>query len=131
MFAQVITVNVVTAEPTTPAKTEPNTAWLITISGNMLPNHDTAFGTMIYPAEPIVKPSAQKIKIASPLDIVSPSHIWTMYVIHYRAAPAMLINPIVNFYRSLYIAYGANDLRDMYYKDFPDVRGMKYNLELG
>jgi hypothetical protein len=98
-----MTVNVVTAEPTTPAKTEPNTAWLITISGNMLPNHDTAFGTMIYPAEPIVKPSAQKIKIASPLDILSPSFTWTMYVIHYRAAPAMLINQIVNFYRALII----------------------------
>ncbi len=103
MFAQVITVNVVTAEPTTPAKTEPNTAWLMTISGNMLPNHDTAFGTMIYPAEPIVKPSAQKIKIASPLDIVSSSHTWTIYVIHYRAAPAMLINLIVNFYQALII----------------------------
>jgi hypothetical protein len=96
-------VNVVTAEPTTPAKTEPSTAWLTTISGNMLPNHDTAFGTMIYPAEPIVKPSAQKIKIASPLDILSPSCTWTMYVIHYRAAPAMLINLIVNFYQALII----------------------------
>ena len=119
MFAQVITVNVVTAEPTTPAKTEPNTAWLITISGDMLPNHDTAFGTMIYPADPIVKPSAQKIKIASPLDIVSPSHTWTMYVIHYCAAPAMLINLIVNYYRARIIdrcifAYGANDLEGMY-----------------
>ena len=98
-----MTVNVVTAEPTTPAKTEPNTAWLTTISGNRLPNHDTAFGTMIYPAEPIVKPSAQKIKIASPLDILSPSYTWTMYVIHYRAAPAMLINLIVNFYQVLVI----------------------------
>ena len=95
-----MTVNVVTAEPTTPAKTEPSTTWLTTISGSMLPNHDTAFGTMIYPAEPIVKPSAQKIKIASPLDILSPSYTWTMYVIHYRAAPAMLINLIVNFYRA-------------------------------
>ncbi len=103
MFAQVITVNVVTAEPTTPAKTEPNTAWLITISGNMLPNHDTAFGTMIYPAEPIVKPSAQKIKIASPLDILYPSCSWTIYVIHHRAAPAMLINLIVNFYQVLIV----------------------------
>jgi hypothetical protein len=103
LFAQVITVNVVTAEPTTPAKTEPNTAWLTTISGNMLPNHDTAFGTMIYPAEPIVKPSAQKIKIASPLDILSPSYSCTMYVIHYRAGPGMFINLIVNFYQALII----------------------------
>ena len=103
MFAQVITVNVVTAEPTTPAKTEPNTAWLTTISGNRLPNHDTAFGTMIYPAEPIVKPSAQKIKIASPLDILSPSYTCTMYVIHYRAAPVILINLIVNFCQALII----------------------------
>ena len=95
--------NVVTAEPTTPAKTEPSTAWLTTISGNMLPNHDTAFGTMIYPAEPIVKPSAQKIRIAIPLDILSPSYTRTMYVIHYRAAPAMLINLIVNFYQALII----------------------------
>ena len=98
-----MTVNVVTAEPTTPAKTEPSTAWLTTISGSMLPNHDTAFGTMIYPAEPIVKPSAQKIKIASPLDILSPSYTWTIYAIHYRAAPAMLINLIVNFYQALII----------------------------
>jgi hypothetical protein len=98
-----MTVNVVTAEPTTPAKTEPSTAWLTTISGSMLPNHDTAFGTMIYPAEPIVKPSAQKIKIASPLDILSPSYSCTMYVIHYRAGPAMFINLIVNFYQALII----------------------------
>jgi hypothetical protein len=46
---------------------------LTTISGNMLPNHDTAFGTIRYPAEPIVKPSAQKIKIANALDILYPS----------------------------------------------------------
>ena len=98
-----MTVNVVTAEPTTPAKTEPSTAWFTTISGNMLPNHDTAFGTMIYPAEPIVKPSAQKIKIANPLDNLSPSYTWTIYVIHYRAAPAILINLIVNFYQALII----------------------------
>jgi hypothetical protein len=58
---------------------------------------------MIYPAEPIVKPSAQKIKIASPLDILSPSYTWTIYAIHYRAAPAMLINLIVNFYQALII----------------------------
>ncbi len=70
LFAHVITVNVLTAEPTIPARIEPNTAWLTTISGNMFPNHDTAFGTMRYPAEPIVKPSAQKIKIASALDIL-------------------------------------------------------------
>jgi len=105
LLAQVITVNVLTAEPTTPAKTEPNTAWLTTISGNMLPNHDTALGTMMYPAEPIVKPRAQKIKIASPLDILYPSHSRTMYVIHHRAAPAMLINLIVNFYKAPIIAH--------------------------
>lgn len=73
MFAQVITANVLTAEPTMPARIDPSTAWLTTISGNMLPNQDTAFGTMRYPAEPIVKPSAQKIKIASALDILYPS----------------------------------------------------------
>jgi hypothetical protein len=73
LFAQVITANVLTAEPIMPAKIELSTAWLITISGNILPNHDTAFGTMMYPAEPIVKPSAQKIKIANALDILYPS----------------------------------------------------------
>lgn len=73
LFAQLITANVLTAEPTIPAKIALSTAWLTTISGNMLPNHDTAFGTMRYPAAPIVKPSAQKIKIARALDILYPS----------------------------------------------------------
>jgi hypothetical protein len=53
LFAQVTTVNVLTAEPTMPAKIDPS----------------MAFGTIRYPAEPIVKPSAQKIRIASVLDI--------------------------------------------------------------
>ena len=73
LFAQLITANVLTAEPTIPAKIALSTAWFTTISGNMLPNHDTAFGTMRYPAAPIVKPSAQKIKIARALDIIYPS----------------------------------------------------------
>src|ERR687892_462030 len=70
LFAQVTTVNVLTAEPTIPAKIDPSTAWFTTISGSILPSHDTAFGTIRYPAEPIVKPIAQKIRIASALDII-------------------------------------------------------------
>lgn len=70
LFAQVTTVNVLTAEPTIPAKIDPSMAWFKTISGSILPSHDTAFGTIRYPAEPIVKPIAQKIRIASALDIV-------------------------------------------------------------
>ncbi len=69
LFAQVTTVNVLTAEPTIPAKIDPSMAWFTTISGSILPSHDTAFGTIKYPAVPIVKPSAQKIRIASVLDI--------------------------------------------------------------
>jgi hypothetical protein len=69
LFAQVTTVNVLTAEPTMPAKIDPSMAWFTTISGSILPSHDTAFGTIRYPAVPIVKPSAQKIRIASVLDI--------------------------------------------------------------
>jgi hypothetical protein len=69
LFAQVTTVNVLTAEPTMPARIDPSIAWFTTISGSILPSHDTAFGTIRYAAEPIVKPSAQKIRIASVLDI--------------------------------------------------------------
>ena len=73
LFAQVTTVNVLTAEPTTPAKIDPSMAWFTTISGSILPSHDTAFGTIRYPAEPIAKPIVQKIKIASALDILHAS----------------------------------------------------------
>ena len=69
LFAQVTTVNVLTAEPTTPARIDPSIASFTTISGSTLPSHVTTFGTIKYPTEPIEKPSAQKIKIASPLDI--------------------------------------------------------------
>lgn len=69
LFAQVTTVNVLTAEPTMPARIDPSMAWFTTISGSILPSHDTAFGTIRYAAEPIVKPSTQKIRIASVLDI--------------------------------------------------------------
>ncbi len=70
LLAHVTTVNVLTAEPTIPAKIDPSMAWFTTISGSTLPSHDTAFGTIRYPAEPIVKPIAQKIKIANALDIL-------------------------------------------------------------
>jgi len=100
-----MTANVLTAEPTIPAKIALSTAWLTTISGNMLPNHDAAFGTMRYPAAPIVKPSAQKIKIANALDIFYPSYTRTLYAIHHRAAPAVLITVIVNFYQALVISH--------------------------
>ena len=46
LFAQVTTVNVLTAEPTTPAKIDPSRAWFTTISGSTLPSHATAFGTI-------------------------------------------------------------------------------------
>jgi hypothetical protein len=59
---------------------------------------------MIYPAEPIVKPSAQKIRIASALDIVYPSETWTLYAIHNRGGPVMLITLIVNFYQAVNIS---------------------------
>ena len=84
LFAQVTTVNVLTAEPTTPAKIDPNMAWFTTISGNTLPSHDTAFGTIRYPAEPIVKPTAQKIKIATALDNLYTSGTCCSYAIHSR-----------------------------------------------
>jgi hypothetical protein len=103
LFAQVTTVNVLTAEPTTPAKIEPSTAWFTTISGSILPSHDTAFGTIRYPAEPIVKPSAQKIKIASDLDILYPSGTSSFYTIHRCATCKVLITLIVNFYQVLII----------------------------
>lgn len=100
-----MTANVLTAEPTIPAKIALSTAWLTTISGNMLPNHDAAFGTMRYPAAPIVKPNAQKIKIANALDIFYPSYTRTLYAIHHRAAPAVLITVIVNLYQALVISH--------------------------
>jgi hypothetical protein len=68
LFAQVTTVKVLIAEPTTPARTDPSIAWFITMSGNMLPSHDVTFGTTMYPTDPMVKPRIQKIKIARPLD---------------------------------------------------------------
>jgi hypothetical protein len=46
LFAQVTTVNVLTAEPTTPARIDPSMAWFTTISGKTLPSHATAFGTI-------------------------------------------------------------------------------------
>jgi hypothetical protein len=98
LFAHVTTVNVLTAEPTIPAKIEPNMAWFTTISGSTLPNQETALGTIRYPAEPIVKPIAQKIKIASALDILHPSESCSWYGIHHRAACVALISLIVNFY---------------------------------
>jgi hypothetical protein len=103
LLAQVTTVNVLTAEPTTPAKIEPSTAWFTTISGSILPSQDTAFGTIRYPAEPIVKPSAQKIKIASDLDILYPSGTCSFCAIHCCATCKGLITLIVNFYRVLII----------------------------
>src|ERR671913_368876 len=99
LFAQVTTVNVLTAEPTTPAKIEPSMAWFNTISGSTLPNQDTAFGTIRYPAEPIVNPSAQKIRIASDLDILYPSGTCSSYAIHCCGTCKELITLIVNFYR--------------------------------
>jgi hypothetical protein len=110
LFAQVTTVNVLTAEPTTPAKIEPNMAWFTTISGSILPSQDTAFGTIRYPAEPIVKPSAQKIRIASDLDILYPSAACSSYAIHCCATCKVLITLIVNFYRALIIEM--SDLRE-------------------
>src|SRR5918996_4761803 len=103
LFAQVTTVNVLTAEPTIPAKIDASMAWFTTISGSILPSHDTAFGTIIYPAEPIVKPIAQKIKIASALDILQASAIYSLYAIHRCATCTMLITLIVNFSRALVI----------------------------
>ncbi len=82
LLAQVTIVNVLTAEPTIPAKIDPNMAWFTTISGSMLPSHNTAFGTIRYPAEPIVKPIAQKIKIASALDILHASGTCSLYAVH-------------------------------------------------
>src|SRR3712207_216059 len=82
LLAQVTTVNVLTAEPTIPAKIDPNMAWFTTISGSTLPNQDTAFGTIRYPAEPIVKPIAQKIRIASALDIFHASGTCNSYAVH-------------------------------------------------
>ena len=61
-------VNVLTAEPTTPARMAPRIAWFTIISGKIVPSHETTFGTKKYPAVPIVKPSIQKIKIANALD---------------------------------------------------------------
>jgi hypothetical protein len=72
LFAQVTTVNVLIAEPTMPANIAPNTAWFTTICGRTAPSHDTTLGTTRKPTEPIEKPSAQKIKIATPLDIMCP-----------------------------------------------------------
>jgi hypothetical protein len=46
LFAQVTIVNVLTAEPTTPAKIDPSMAWFTTISGSTLPSHATTFGTI-------------------------------------------------------------------------------------
>jgi len=46
LFAHVTTANVLTAEPTIPAKMDPSTAWLTTISGNTLHNHEAALGTI-------------------------------------------------------------------------------------
>jgi hypothetical protein len=83
LFAHVTTANVLTAEPTTPARMDPSTTWFTTISGSTLPNHDTAFGTIKYPIEPIVKPIAQKTKIASPLDNPRASKIYGLKSIHY------------------------------------------------
>src|SRR5215210_8454322 len=103
LFAQVTTVNVVTAEPTTPAKIDPSMAWFTTISGNTLPSHATAFGTIIYPAEPMVKPSAQKIKIASALDNLYTSRTCSSYIIHGCATCRVLITLMVNFSRALVI----------------------------
>jgi hypothetical protein len=103
LFAQVTTVNVLTAEPTTPAKIDPNMAWFTTISGSILPSQDTAFGTIRYPAEPIVKPSAQKIRIASALDILYPSGTYSSYAIHRCATCKALLTLIVNFSRALVI----------------------------
>jgi hypothetical protein len=88
LLAQVTTVNVLTAEPTTPAKIDPNMAWFTTISGSMLPSHDTAFGTTRYPAEPIVKPITQKIKIACALDILLASGTCSSYAVHHSVQTA-------------------------------------------
>jgi hypothetical protein len=98
LFAHVTTVNVLTAEPTIPAKIDPNMAWFTTISGSTLPNQETALGTIRYPAEPIVKPIAQKIKIANPLDILHASEGCSWYAIHHRATCIALITLMVNFY---------------------------------
>ena len=81
-MAQVTTVNVLTAEPTIPAKIDPNMAWFTTISGSMLPSQDTALGTIRYPAVPIVKPIAQKIRIASALDIFHTPGTCNSYAAH-------------------------------------------------
>src|SRR5688572_32908603 len=89
-------------------------AWFNTISGSTLPNQDTAFGTIRYPAEPIVKPSAQKIKIASDLDILYPSGTCSFYEIHCCATCKVLITLIVNFCRVLIIKLsvtGENGMR--------------------
>lgn len=82
LLAQVTTVNVLTAEPTIPAKIDPNMAWFTTISGSTLPSHDNAFGTIRYPAEPIAKPITQKIKIATALDIFNASGTCSSYAVH-------------------------------------------------
>jgi hypothetical protein len=88
LLAQVTTANVLTAEPTIPAKIDPNMAWFTTISGSIDPSHDTAFGTIRYPAEPTAKPIAQKIKIATALDILHASGTYRLYAIHYPVQPA-------------------------------------------
>jgi hypothetical protein len=63
----VITVNVVTAEPITPAITAPIIDWFTKVGMNSL-NHAAILGIDKYPKNPIPNPNIQKAKIANPLD---------------------------------------------------------------
>lgn len=122
-----------TAEPTIPAKIDPSIAWFTTISGSILPSHDTAFGTIRYPAEPIVKPIAQKIKMANALDILNASVGCSSCAIHHCATCMILLTLMVNFSRAQIMhrsAYKIQWRHNQIQKPSTEFR-CKDNLELG
>jgi hypothetical protein len=47
LLAHVMTVNVLTADTTSPARIAPSMAWFSTTSGKIFPSHDTTLGTAI------------------------------------------------------------------------------------
>jgi hypothetical protein len=126
---------VLTAEPTIPAKIDPSIAWFTTISGSILPSHDTAFGTIRYPAEPIVKPIAQKIKMANALVILHASVGCSFCAIHYCATCMILLTLMVNFsgahiiQHSTYKKYSGETLNPI--QKSSSEFTYKDNLELG
>jgi hypothetical protein len=115
---------------------DPNMAWFTTISGSTLPNHETALGTIRYPAEPIVNPIAQKIKIASALDILHASETRSWYAIHRCATSRVLITLMVNFSRAPVILLTSTIkieyYSENYFYNFSIIHSdINDNLELG